>query len=207
MLDDGSTASGDLVIGADGIHSLVCDTFNDPPDFKVAASAVIEGIADFDHPWLADGHRAQVWGHGRRCGVGALGGGRARWFLGGVVTPDEPEVDHAELIRRTEGLPDIVRGDAAHTLSPFAGMGACSTIEDAAQLVELIGSSTSVDEALAASTEKRKAKTRAIEKGGRRNEWMMMTTSPTLAHVRDWLFEHTPEDKLHKLAAEMATGE
>jgi salicylate hydroxylase len=101
----------------------------------------------------------------------------------------------------------VLIGDAAHTLSPFAGMGACSTIEDAAQLVELIGSSASLDDSLSAYTEKRKAKTRAIEKGGRRNEWMMMTTSPTLAHVRDWLFEHTPDDKLHSLATEMATGE
>jgi FAD-dependent urate hydroxylase len=240
QLSDGSAASGDLVIACDGIRSIVRDSFNDAPDFKVASSDVVEGVADFDHPWLGGGHHVQVWGRGRRAGIGALGDGRARWFLGGVVKPDEPDIDQAEMVRRTDGLPDIVAdvvaaseprqivrariahaypverwrdgrvvllGDAAHTLSPFAGMGACSAIEDAAQLVEQLTSSKPLDEALDSYVERRKAKTFEIEKRGRRNEWMMMTASPVIARVRDWLFERTPEKRLREIAAEMATGE
>jgi FAD-dependent urate hydroxylase len=239
-LTDGSTATGDLVIACDGIHSIVRDSFNDTPDFKIASSDVVEGIAEFEHPWLADGHHVQVWGRGRRAGIGGLGGGRVRWFFGGIVRPDEPDIDQAEMIRRADGLPEIVAavvsatdpsqivrariahaypvehwhdgrvvllGDAAHTLSPFAGMGACSAIEDAAQLVEQLMSSKSLEEAIAAYVERRRAKTLEIEKRGRRNEWMMMTTSPVIGRIRDWVLERTPEDRLRRIATEMATGE
>jgi FAD-dependent urate hydroxylase len=240
QLADGSTATGDLVIAADGIRSIVRDSFNDPPDFQVSSSDVLEGIAEFEHPWLEDGHHVQVWGRGRRAGIAAVGEGRARWFLGGILKPDEPDIDHDEMARRAEGLPDIVAGvveaseprqivratiahaypverwhdgrvvllgDSAHTLSPYAGMGACSAIEDAAQLVEQLTSKPSLNEAIGAYVERRRAKTHEIEKRGRRNEWMMMTRSPAIARIRDWILERTPEDRLRQIAAEMATGE
>ncbi|MBV9336712.1 MAG: hypothetical protein JO243_12560, partial [Solirubrobacterales bacterium] len=80
-------------------------------------------------------------------------------------------------------------------------------IEDAAQLVEQLTSSKPLDEALDTYAERRKAKTFDIEKRGRRNEWMMMTTNRLVARARDWLFARTPEKKLREIAAEMATGE
>jgi FAD-dependent urate hydroxylase len=239
-LADGGAAMGDLVIAADGIHSTIRDGFNEPPSFQISSSDVLEGIADFDHPWLRDGHHAQVWARGRRAGVGALAEGRARWFLGGIIKPDEPDIDREEMVRRAEGLPDIVAGvvaatdpsqivrariahaypvehwrdgrvvllgDSAHTLSPFAGMGACSAIEDAAQLVEQLTSDKSLDAGLSAYVEHRRAKTYEIEKRGRRNEWMMMTRSPVVRRVRDWVLERTPEKRLQQIATEMATGE
>jgi FAD-dependent urate hydroxylase len=239
-LADGRTARGDLVIAADGIHSTIRDGFNDRPDFKVSSSDVLEGISQFDHPWLRDGHHVQVWGRGRRAGIGAVAEGRVRWFLGGIVGPDEPEIDREEMARRSEGLPDIVAGavaatepnqlvrariahaypverwrdgrvvllgDSAHTLSPYAGMGACSAIEDAAQLAEQLTSDKSLDDALSTYVERRRAKTYEIEKRGRRNEWMMMTRSPVVGRIRDWVLEHAPEKRLREVAAEMATGE
>jgi FAD-dependent urate hydroxylase len=239
-LADGRTATGDLVIAADGIHSTIRDRFNERPSFQISSSDLLEGISDFDHPWLRDGHHVQVWGRGRRAGIGAVSEGRARWFFGGVLRPDEPDIEPEEMVRRAEGLPDIVAGvvaasdptqivrariahaypvehwrdgrvvllgDSAHTLSPYAGMGACSAIEDAAQLVEQLTSGKSLDDALTAYVESRRAKTYEIEKRGRRNEWMMMTSSPVIGRVRDWVLERTPEKRLRQVAAEMATGE
>jgi FAD-dependent urate hydroxylase len=239
-LADGGTATGDLVIAADGIHSTIRDRFNERPTFQISSSDLLEGISHFDHPWLRDGHHVQVWGRGRRAGIGAVSEGRARWFFGGVLKPDEPDIEVEEMVRRAEGLPDIVAGvvsasdpsqivrariahaypvehwrdgrvvllgDSAHTLSPYAGMGACSAIEDAAQLVEQLNSSKSLDDALTAYVERRRAKTYEIEKRGRRNEWMMMTRSPVIGRVRDWVLERTPEKGLRQVAAEMATGE
>jgi FAD-dependent urate hydroxylase len=239
-LADGSGATGDLLIAADGIHSIVRDGFNQKPDFQISPSDVLEGLADFDHPWLHDGRHVQVWGRGRRAGIGAVAEGRVRWFLGGIVKADEPDIEPEEMVRRADGMPDIVAGvlsatdpvqivrariahaypverwqdgrvvllgDSAHTLSPFAGMGACSAIEDAAQLVEQLTSTKPLEEALTAYVESRRAKTFEIEKRGRRNEWMMMTANPVVGRVRDWVLEHTPDDKLRGIATEMATGE
>jgi hypothetical protein len=35
----------------------------------------------------------------------------------------------------------------------------------------------------------------------------MMTSSPVIGRVRDWVLERTPEKRLRQVAAEMATGE
>src|SRR5919109_4228966 len=96
QLADGSTATGDLVIAADGIRSIVRDSFNDPPDFQVSSSDVLEGVAEFEHPWLEDGHHVQVWGRGRRAGIGALGEGRGR-CRGGRAEPDREGDDRTRL--------------------------------------------------------------------------------------------------------------
>jgi FAD-dependent urate hydroxylase len=195
-LADGGAATEDLVIAADGFRSIIRDGFNERPTFWVSRSDLLEGIADFDHPWLRDGHHVQVWDRGRRAGIGAVAEGRSRWFFGGIIKPGEPDIELEEMARRAEGLPDIVAGvvavsdprqivrariahaypverwrdgrvvllgDAAHTLSPYAGMGACSAIEDAAQLVEQLTSGRSLDDALSAYIERRRAKTYAIE--------------------------------------------
>lgn len=240
QLADGSEATGDLVIAADGIHSIVRDSFNAKPEFEVSPSDLLEGIAEFDHPWLQGNHHVQVWGRGRRGGIGTVRDGRVRWFLGGILKTGEPGIDRDEMVRRAHGLPDIVAGviaatepgqivrarvahaypverwhdgrvvllgDSAHTLSPFAGMGACSAIEDAAQIVERLTSSASLEDALTSYAERRRAKTFEIEKRGRRNEWVMMTANPIVGHLRDWLFEHASERKAREIAAGMATGE
>jgi hypothetical protein len=36
---------------------------------------------------------------------------------------------------------------------------------------------------------------------------MMMTRSPVIGRVRDWVLERAPEKRLRQIAAEMATGE
>jgi FAD-dependent urate hydroxylase len=134
-------------------------------------------------------------------------------IVAGVVAVSDPRqivrarIAHAYPVERWRDGRVVLLGDAAHTLSPYAGMGACSAIEDAAQLVEQLTSGRSLDDALSAYVERRRAKTYAIEKRGRRNEWMMMTPSPVLGRVRDWLLERTPEKRLRQIAAEMATGE
>jgi 2-polyprenyl-6-methoxyphenol hydroxylase-like FAD-dependent oxidoreductase len=86
-------------------------------------------------------------------------------------------------------------------------MGACSAIEDAAQMVEQLTSDKPLDQAIDAYVDQRRAKTREIEKGGRRRERMMMTANPVISRVRDWVLKRTPEDRLRQVAREMATGE
>jgi FAD-dependent urate hydroxylase len=210
VLADGSRASGDLVLGGDGIHSIVRDrVLGQEIDLERSRYMVIEGIAPFEEKLLPPGHHKQVWGGKARAGVGWVDGGRVRWFLGGraIALVDEPSPSKQDLLDRVADLPEIVPaaidatpeeqivrtevrhgfppkswhqgrvvllGDAAHTLSPFAGMGACSTIEDVAHLMRLLDSEDDPDGALGKFQAEREGDVTRIEKAGRRNEWMMI---------------------------------
>jgi FAD-dependent urate hydroxylase len=243
VLADGSRASGDLVVGGDGIHSIVRDrVLRQRVDLKRSRYMVIEGIAPLDPALLPPGHHKQVWGAKARSGVGWVGDGRVRWFLGGrgVALVDEPPPSKRELVERVSDLPEIVPavveatpdeqlvrtevrhgfppkswhegrvvllGDSAHTLSPFAGMGACSTIEDVAHLVGLLDSSDDLESALSGLQSEREGDVERIEKTGRRNELMMMPTNALLYWVRNQAFQHTPDEKLVEIAEGMTSGE
>lgn len=243
VLADGSRASGDLVLGGDGVNSIVRDrVLGQEVELKRSRYMVIEGIAALDPALLPPGHHKQVWGAKARSGVGWVGDGRVRWFLGGrgVALVDAPSPSKQELVDRVADLPEIVPaavdgtpeeqivrtevrhgfpprswhegrvvllGDSAHTLSPFAGMGACSTIEDVAHLVRLLESEDDVEIALSAFQAEREGDVERIEKTGRRNELMMMPSNPLLYWVRNEAFQHAPDEKLVEIAEGMASGE
>ena len=243
LLADGSRADGDLVLGGDGIHSVVRDqALGQSVDLKRSRYEVIEGIAPFDERYLPRGHHKQVWGAKARCGVGWVSDEKVRWFLGGrgIALADDPPLSKDELLACVEDLPEIVGavvaatdedqivrtevrhgyppkqwhdgrvvllGDAAHTLSPFAGMGACSTIEDVGHLVRLLEESAGLPDALAAFQQEREGDMTKIEKSGRRNELMMMPTNALLYWTRNEVLGHTPDDKLLEIAEGMTHGE
>src|SRR3954453_3719775 len=80
VLADGSRASGDLVLGGDGIHSLVRDrVLGQEVDLERSRYMVIEGIAPFDEKLLPQGNDKQVWRARARAGVGWVGDDRVRW--------------------------------------------------------------------------------------------------------------------------------
>jgi len=243
IVADGSCASGDLVLGGDGIHSMVRDeVLGQSVELERSRYVIAEGIAPFDESLLARGHHKQIWGPTARAGVGWVDDERVRWFLGGrgVALVDEPTPSKKEILERVDDLAEIIPaaveataedqlvttevrhgfppkswhegrvlllGDAAHTLSPFAGMGACSTIEDVAHLVRLLSSEDDLDRALAAFQADREGDVSGIEATGRRNERMMMPTNALLYWVRDQVLGHTPDEKLLEIAEKMASGE
>ena len=117
------------------------------------------------------------------------------------------DVRHGYPPERWHGDRVVLLGDAAHTLSPFAGMGACSTIEDVAHLVRILGEHDELPGALAAFQADREGDVTRIEKTGRRNEVMMMPSNPLLYWGRNALFSHTPDAKLVEIAEGMTSGE
>lgn len=243
VLADGSRATGDLVLGGDGIHSVIRDrVLGQHVDLKRSRYEVIEGIAPFDERHLPRGRHKQVWGAKARCGVGWVGEENVRWFLGGrgVALVDDPPLTKDDLLGRVEGMPEIVSavleatdedqivrtevrhgyppqswhddrvvllGDAAHTLSPFAGLGACSTIEDVGHLVRLLEESEALPDALAAFQREREGDVTKIEKTGRRNEQMMMPTNALFYWIRNEALGHTPDEKLMSIAEDMTSTE
>jgi FAD-dependent urate hydroxylase len=243
VLADGSRAAGDLVLGGDGIHSIVRDeTLGQIVDLKRSRYEVIEGIAPFGEGLLPRGHNKQVWGAKARFGVGWVSDENVRWFLGGrgIALADDPPLSKGRLLERVADLPAIVGavleatdedqivrtevrhgyppkswhsdrvvllGDAAHTLSPFAGMGACSTIEDVGHLLGLLEGSESLPAALESFQREREGDVARIEKTGRRNEQMMMPSNALFYWTRNEVLGHTPDEKLMGIAEGMTSGE
>jgi len=78
---DGREAQGDLLIGADGIHSVVRTQLFGQQALRYAGYTTIRGVASFDHPFLRPGRLFETWGRGRQFGAVRLTQGRIYWFL------------------------------------------------------------------------------------------------------------------------------
>jgi 2-polyprenyl-6-methoxyphenol hydroxylase-like FAD-dependent oxidoreductase len=121
---NGDEVRGDLLIGADGLHSAVrAQLFGATPP-RYAGYTAWRGVAEFDHGQVMAG---ESWGRGQRFGMMPLNRGRVYWF--GTANTAEGEADspagrkadvrqrfagwHAPieaLIEATDGA-DILRND------------------------------------------------------------------------------------------------
>ncbi|MBF6327250.1 FAD-dependent oxidoreductase [Nocardia transvalensis] len=99
---DGRRAHGDILVGADGIDSVVRRRLTGPEEPRDAGYicwlAIVSG---FDHPRLGSGAAYHYLGAGQRFGINRLGGGRVYWW----GTKDMP----AEISRNWSGGKDIIR--------------------------------------------------------------------------------------------------
>ena len=84
---DATSQSCDLLIGADGLHSRVrAQMFGDgPPVYRGYAGW--RGITSLEHAALPPFTATEIYGGGRRFGVGPVGHGRTGWW----ATANEPE--------------------------------------------------------------------------------------------------------------------
>ena len=99
----------------------------------------------------------------------------------------------------------LMIGDAAHATSPYAGMGACSAIADAALLADLIGSGRSVPAIFQDFQAVRKHAADSVIKESRRG-LNLSTCGELKGWVRDWMFMNMPEKKLNQIMTDMVTG-
>ena len=90
-LADGTTEEADLVVGADGIHSVVRRVILGPeaaPDY--AGYVGWRAVVDYDDD-LVRGRFAESWGRGDRFGLVPIGGNRLYWFVSERMP--KPDVD------------------------------------------------------------------------------------------------------------------
>ena len=81
---DGAYASGDFLIGADGIHSVIRAQLHGHESPIYAGYTAWRAVIQYDHNALRPG---ETWGRGARFGQVPLTGGRVYWF----ATHNEPE--------------------------------------------------------------------------------------------------------------------
>lgn len=121
-LSDGRLDRADLLIGADGFHSVVRHQLFDKRQHRYAGYTAWRGVAAFSHPDLRADSAFESWGRGQRFGMLQIGQGRAYWFAthnAPEAQTDTPDGRQAELLRLFGGwhapIPALI-----HATDPIA---------------------------------------------------------------------------------------
>jgi 2-polyprenyl-6-methoxyphenol hydroxylase-like FAD-dependent oxidoreductase len=77
----GSVAEGDLVVGADGIHSVLRDAVAGRAELRYSGFAAVAAVLPFRHELLLPGRHVEIWARGSKGGVADVGKGLARWYV------------------------------------------------------------------------------------------------------------------------------
>ncbi len=100
--DDGTQASGDMLIGADGIHSRVRSQMFPASQPVYRGYASWRGVVHFDHRRI-NGMWGETWGQGARFGIVPLSEGRVYWFAPLNRPANSPPAHHRALLLKTFG--------------------------------------------------------------------------------------------------------
>jgi len=126
FLEDGETETADLLVGADGIRSLVRASLHgdDPP--RYAGYVGWRTVIEFEHESLADVF-TESWGCGERFGLIRIGRGRMYWFVSeNAPEPSGPQRgSRNEFLRRFGDWHDPIPAALAATADddPIVGIG------------------------------------------------------------------------------------
>lgn len=107
---DGRTARGDVLIGADGVHSAVRTSLFGPRQLRYAGYTVWRAVVPFEADRLLPG---ETWGRGARFGRAPLGGDRAYVFATQNAEPGGRSADAKAELRRLFGdwhdpIPELI---------------------------------------------------------------------------------------------------
>jgi 2-polyprenyl-6-methoxyphenol hydroxylase-like FAD-dependent oxidoreductase len=111
---DGRVATGDLLIAADGIHSVIRQQLHGG-EGQIRYGGFVAWLATLPYtdPRITQGWNGQYWGRGRRFGLHDLGQGRVYWW-GTMNMPLERasawDGDKAEIARAFSGWAPLIRG-------------------------------------------------------------------------------------------------
>jgi 2-polyprenyl-6-methoxyphenol hydroxylase-like FAD-dependent oxidoreductase len=104
---DGSAERGELLVGADGLSSVVRRAITDVP-VRYAGYTAWRGVSPVP---VESGRLTESWGVGERFGLVDIGHGRTYWFATKNApegAPDEPQGRKAEIVRRFSGWHDPI---------------------------------------------------------------------------------------------------
>ncbi|MFD7408629.1 FAD-dependent oxidoreductase [Streptomyces sp. NPDC059866] len=212
------SSTADLVVGADGIHSVVRRAvWPNAPAPRYAGYATCRMITS---PVAVAGG-GESWGRGERFGYASLRGGRVYCFATVSAAEDSPRPGLEELRRRFgrwhDPIPELLDatseeavlyhdihelpplptyvsgrvalvGDAAHAMTPNLGQGACQALEDAVVLADCAGTANG----LLVYDAQRRPRTQRVARQSRQIGKVAQQSSRAGVAVRDALLRAAP---------------
>lgn len=97
---DGSRIMSDLLIGADGIHSVARRHVLGSCRPRYAGYTCYRGICEAKPSLVPQGYVTEIWGRGMRFGVTSLPKDRCYWWFVRLAPPDEPEKDARDRLKK-----------------------------------------------------------------------------------------------------------
>jgi 2-polyprenyl-6-methoxyphenol hydroxylase-like FAD-dependent oxidoreductase len=111
QLADGREVRGDVLVGADGLHSVIRPRLLGPETPRYAGYAVWRGLSTLQHEDAPPGLFRMWWGAGKRFAFYVVASGLIYWF-GVIATPagqsDPRGTRQRRLLERYDGWPPLV---------------------------------------------------------------------------------------------------
>lgn len=225
--EDSSSENTDILIGADGINSVVRKELNINSKIRDTKQLCWRGVVEFELPENYSNTAVEAWGKGKRFGFVKISPTKVYWFA--VINENlnrETELTNLfkefhflilNLIAKTpkenihfSRIIDlkpfsawhqnniVLLGDAAHATTPNLGQGACQAVEDAYALSKAIHSSSSIEKAFDHYEKIRNKKALHIVN----TSWILGKIAhfenPILTGIRNGFFKSMSEKANHK---------
>lgn len=155
---NGNSVESDFLIGADGVHSRVRAQFINDGEPLSRGYTIWRGTSPITPPAIPPGIGMELYGRGKRFGIGPVGLGRTGWWAAANTNHTGECVDlfagwYAPVMELIEATPPstilknvatdrepnkrwgtgrmTLLGDAIHPTTPNLGQGGCQAMEDA----------------------------------------------------------------------------
>lgn len=110
LLAGGGRASGDVVIAADGTHSVLRDPVcGSHRELRYSGFSGWSAVIPFTHELLPERHHVEIWEKGSKGGVADVGGGNARWYALHKAPAGGTSVSKGEILAHIVGWYELLQ--------------------------------------------------------------------------------------------------
>src|SRR5215218_9119416 len=186
---NGQSVESDLLIGADGIHSRVRKQLINDGEPANRGYTIWRGTSPITPAAIPPASGIELYGRGKRFGIGPVGLGRTGWWASGNGDKADRLMDlfadwYAPVMELIEATPPssilktmatdrepnknwgagrmTLLGDAIHPTTPNLGQGGCQSMEDALVLARCFEKYGASEDALRNYERRRRARTATL---------------------------------------------